>query len=176
MNLTHLKHLLWLTPFFCFWFGYQCIATLYGNHTIIMPTLTGTPLPEAFMTLSKLNLNPRLVSTKEMANLPAGTVLSQTPAPQTKIKPQQTVYLVVSRMPQSLTIPQVAGQRMEHILPTLKTAGITYKLQYIQSHYPKNYCIAQLPTAGQPSKDNKMILYVSKGDEKPVIMPNFKNR
>src|SRR5207249_10498487 len=57
-----------------------------------------------------------------------------------------------------------------------KALGIRSKTYYLNSTYPKNYCIAQSPKQGEIVQDQPMILYISSGNAMPVLMPDLRNK
>jgi hypothetical protein len=173
---TLLNRILWLLPFVSFFLGYQLLALLYGAESVATPAVIGKNIQDTLTVLTAHNLNTRLLATKEVPELPAGTVLSQSPQPQAKIKPGQTVYIVVSTKQQLLTAPNLINSTLNSITPRLKAAGIRNKLYYMQSNLPQDYCVGQFPNPGQLLKEAKIITYISSGTSKPVLLPNFKGK
>ncbi|HSW74187.1 MAG TPA: PASTA domain-containing protein, partial [Candidatus Limnocylindria bacterium] len=94
--------------------------------------------------------------------------------PKTKIKPHQTIFLVTSVQQKQMRAPQLSGLMADALAASLKTLGIRPNLYYIPNNHPKDYCIAQFPEADQPLKGSTMVVYISSGTTKPVLLPNFK--
>ncbi len=176
MSKHFIKHILWLLPFISFLAGYQVVAYLYAVESLETPTVIGKTLPDALSILTTHNLNPRLQATKEVPDLPAGTILSQLPSPQTKIKPNQNIYLVISHKTQLYSAPSLINKHITDVTSLLKAAGIKHKIYYLPSNHPKNNCFSQYPCTGEQLKDTTMIIYVSTGNNKPVLMPTFKGK
>jgi len=171
-----LKSFLWTVPFLSFLSGYYLLSQLYHIESIKTPPVVGLTLAQAFEILSDNNLNPRLLAQKEDLDLPEGTVLSQNPAAHDSIKPNQTIYLVTSRKPAKNQTPHLLGKTVETITLELANLGIRNKAYYLASSTPIGVCIGQQPNPGELLDDNKMITYISAGNTKPVVLPNFKNK
>lgn len=137
------------------------------------PTLVGKPLDEAIFILSQHDLNIRVIATKEENQTKPGTIMSQSPAPQSKIKKRQTVYCVLARPADPQQAPRLLGKSQTAIQPILDQRSIQAKIYYVDTHAPQGTCIAQHPTPGAPLHQPTMILYLSHGIRKPFIWPTF---
>lgn len=168
-----LKDFFWTLPFLCFLATYIILSLLFAKPSISTPSLIGTQLTNAFTLLSQHNLNPRLLRQQVDDELPAGTILSQIPAPGQKIKPYQQVFLTVSKKNDTRSAPQIVGKQYAHAIGQLKESDIKHKVFYLASKKPKGTVTAQLPTAGNAMVNNRMTLYVSEGSTKPVLFPDF---
>lgn len=176
INLHIFTHFLWLIPFVSFLGGYQLLSWLYNAPVIETPNVIGMTTAEALPLLSEHKINPRILTTQERPDLPPNTIVHQNPSPKTKIKQNQTLFLVVSTQQEPLSAPELTGKTLPHIMAVLKQLGIRYKLYYLQGPYPKEYCISQFPPPGHLLKNNKILIYVCNGTPKPIVMPNFKNK
>lgn len=171
-----LAHILWILPFICFIGTYLALTFIFTAPSIPAPALIGKQLPEVFTLLSQHNLNPRILREQVDNEVPAGTILGQTPIAGQKMKPHQQIFLIMSKKADKLAAPDMVGKKLEtESEEQLKTAGIQYKLWHLPSKKPKNSIIAQIPEAGAVLEQNNMILYVSQGNTKPVICPSFLN-
>lgn len=174
--MVFLKNYLWTVPFLSFLLGYQCINLVYGVNEIKTPCLVGTTVEESFTILSNNNLNPRLLAHKQEPDIPHGTILSQTPTPGTKIKANQSVFLVVSQQPPKKVAPNLLQKKTPKNSTQLKKDGIRHYCYQLESSQPKNFCIAQHPQPGEPLPDKTLISYVSTNENTPVLVPDFKNK
>lgn len=174
MNMN-LKNSLWILPFIAFFLGYYITNRLFTIKEIDVPLVIGKEISEASKLLSDTNLNLRIVAQKENDDIPEGTILDQTPIRQ-KIKPNQSVYLVISKKSEKFTMPNMLGKEFKEIEAVIKKAGIRIKVYYIDSQYKKDVCLSQLPSVGQQvNKNEKIILYLSSGQKKQVLCPDFNN-
>jgi len=58
----------------------------------------------------------------------------------------------------------------------LEEKHIRNKSYFFPSRHPVDNCVAQHPCPLAPLKENKVITYVSQGNKKPVILPDFKHK
>ncbi len=170
------KHILWLAPFICFLSGYLIIQSFFHITTISTPSVVGQPLYEACALLSNNHLNIRLLAQKEDSDLPNGTVISQVPSPGQIVKPRQTVFLALSKQPPLPQAPQLVGRDLRAIKQELQMAKLRFKTYFLESSYPKNGCIAQIPAPHEPLTNTTLIVYVSRGTSKPIVWPHFEGK
>ena len=168
-----IKNLLWTAPFLFFASGYFITRSLFHINQIQTPSVVGKHLHEAFTLLSNQHLTIRLLDQKEDPDLPHGTVLSQMPAPKQMVKPRQTVFLTLSKQPPITPTPSFIAKQHEAIIKEAQAANLRLKAYYLESPYPTNSCIAQIPAPGQPMYDKTIIIYVAKSTKKPIIWPCF---
>lgn len=174
--LALLKKFLWTLPFICFIGGYFSLTKIYPVKEITTPTIIGKTLQEACSILSQHTLNSRLIALKEDSLLPDGTLISQTPQAGQKIKPNQTVFIVVSIQPQKNSAPQYIHKTLNEIESEIITKNIRAKSYTMPSIAMQNTCIAQWPETGLPLENNKMIIYIASPMNKPILIPYLKNK
>ncbi len=138
------------------------------------PSLIGKNINYAAKMLSQYNLNLRIIAEKEDADLPEGTIISQTPAKQQKVKPQQSVFCVVSYRTQTVHAPCLVNNQVKQVDELLKKEKIRNKSYCLTSKYPEGTCIAQIPSAQEPLQYQSMITYLSAGNKKTALFPSFK--
>lgn len=173
MNIK-LKSFVWTLPFISFIFGYFTFRLIFSlTKKINVPSVVGLQVKDAVKILSDNNLNTKIIAEKEDADLPDGTIITQTPF-NIEIKPLQSVYLTVSKKPPLKKAPQLEKKEVNEIIKLCKKNGIKYKFYYIPSNQTKSYCIAQYPKADSPLEENKVIAYISNNNSKMVIFPNLK--
>lgn len=137
------------------------------------PSVVGKNIHEAFAIVSAHNLNARLLEEKEDPYLPSGTVISQSPQAGQKIKPYQSLFVLLSKKPSQIYAPHCLHKTDSDILSTLQTHKIRAKIYTLPSIYPKGFCFAQIPLPQEPIEDSLLTLYVSGGNKKPIIWPDF---
>lgn len=174
--MKHLRHYLWIVPFASFLGGYSIMSMLYTNKTIKTPSVIGMHLDQAVRLLSDQQLNVRILAEKEDPDIPAGTIVSQNPLPQSAIKPHQSIFLVISRLPQPRKVPNFIGCSLEDIEKKAQELGVKYKCYTQASNYPAGSCFAQWPAAGTTLDTNPVIIYMATPEQRPVIMPNLIGR
>lgn len=170
------KNLLFILPFLFFIAGYLITSSLFYIPSIETPSVVGKPLDEAFSILSHHQLTIQLLDQKEDADLADSTVLAQIPASGQRAKYRQTVFLSLSKQPPLCVAPLVQGKQLADIEQEARLLKLRLKKYFLESVYPTNSCIAQIPIAGEPIPDKTIIVYISKGDTKEIIWPNFKHK
>lgn len=168
-----LKNYLWLSPFISFIIGYYIMQHLFYTPEHITPNLVGKQVHEIIPIVTQYNLNIRLIDHKEEADLPEGIILNQTPTAGTMIKPNQPLFMVTSKKPLATRAPQCIGMSIDQLIPLLQTTNINPRIYHLPHSYPENRCFAQSPQPDESLEKNKLILYVSSGNNKPIIWPDF---
>ena len=171
-----IKNYLWIIPFIFFLFGYLLLGTLLQPKEFEAPAIVGKQLLNAISILSDHKSNIRFLAQREDSDLPQGTILSQKPLPGRKIKANQAIYVVISKKPPKIPCPVLLGKHLDAITHELESKNIRNKSYFLPSNCPKHSCIAQHPCPLIPLKRNNVITYVSDGNKKPVILPNFKGK
>lgn len=167
-----MKRFLWILPFIAFLAGYYLISRFAAIHEFACPRLIGLPIQQAVSTLSDHHLNARIMAEKEDQDLTPGTVLSQNPPPNQRVKPHQSIFLVLSKKTH-LATPLVVGKLWKDIQPELTHQNIRVKTYELESKTPPGTCIGQSPSAGTPLEDKKMIIYLSSSSTQNLILPTL---
>lgn len=172
----HLKELSWFLPFLCFIAGYQILHKVFYNPTTCAPVLLGKTVPQALRILSDHNLNMRMIAEKEDPDIPAGTILVQTPAPKSSVRPQQTIFLVVSKKPTRPLMPDLRNTQPEEYIKILKKMRVRFRCFEIQSNAPEGMCLGQIPTPHTEIPAEGVILYKASRQSANFLMPAFKGK
>lgn len=163
--------ILWLVPIFAFVLGYFIFEYIFSEKAIPVPQIVGKNIKDAVKILSKNRINIRIIAEKEDSDLKDGTVIEQRPQ-SSKIKPNQSVYLIISKKIGKLPAPNVVGKNIKDTEEFLKNKSIKYKINYIENRAKKDTVFAQIPKAG--SEVNGVLnLFVSQGLCNYFIMPNL---
>jgi beta-lactam-binding protein with PASTA domain len=165
---------LWLLPFLSFLSGYFITTLWYPIPTVTVPSLVGLNLYEGVTALSERGLTMRILSQKEDSTLSQGTIISQHPRAQAKVKAGQSLFCVISKQPALKSTPNVLGLSKEQITARLSQEHYNYKLfSFISPRSIAHTCIAQFPPAHSPYTEKHMLIYVASTESKPIIWPNF---
>jgi len=155
--------------------GASTIRFFYTVDTLVMPRLVGRHLQEAVKMLSDQNLNIRIAEEKETTEVPEGTILSQIPLEGQKIKPYQSIFLVLSQRASLSLAPSIQGLPEAEAVQLAHERQLDIKRYRLFSSAPTDTCIAQIPAPSVPLTTKKIISYISAGDQPYRLMPNFKN-
>ena len=169
----NIKNFLWITPFLSFVLGYLIIQKFVRVPEVITPPLVGKQVHTILPLITQCNLNIRLLDQKEESEIPEGIILNQTPAAGTAVKPNQPIFIVTTKKPIALRAPQCIGLHKDELLTQLLAQGIHPRIYYVSHPYPEKMCFAQSPQYNEPLDHNKLTLYISAGNNKPIIRPNF---
>lgn len=169
----NIKNLLWLAPFCSFAFGYVMMQKLFRVSEIHTPALVGKHIHTVLPLITQHHLNIRLIDQKEEADIPEGIILNQTPAAGTTIKPNQPLFIVTTKKPLAARAPYCIGTKIDELNNQLEAEGIHPRMYYLPHPYPEKICFAQSPQPNEFLDKNRLILYISSGNNKPVIWPDF---
>lgn len=169
----NIKNYLWLLPFISFLCGYGVIQWFFHIESIPTPHLIGHYVHEILPIISQHTLHVRLISQKEESDIPEGIIINQSPQPGKAIKPHQPLFIVTTKKPQAMQSPNCLQKKIGSVLPGLHTAGIFPRIYTVAHQYPEGICFAQTPQPEEFLEKNKLILYVSAGNNKPILWPNF---
>jgi hypothetical protein len=123
---------------------------------------------------SKNGLSIRLLREQEDSYLPEGIILDQIPHAGSKIRPNQHIFVTISKKPKAVIAPNFLNQTYEFITSRIAKKAIKPSIFWFNSpFYPVNICIAQSPLPNHDLVDRKLILYISSGEQKLYIVPNF---
>lgn len=102
-----------------------------------MPDLRGAYLEEAEMILKKNELYPQVIDSVYTREKELGTVVDQIPAPNSTMKPNRPVYLIInSRQVRTIKFPDVSDYSSRQATAMLQASGIEIEsVQYIPSLY-----------------------------------------
>lgn len=151
------------------------MLTLPGCGEIAAPDLVGRTQAEAVTALTEAGLTLGAVTESYSATVPAGQVISQNPAAGTSVASGSAISLNVSKGPEPVSVPGLAGLTRAAAVTALTEAGLT--LGAVTESYsatvPAGQVISQDPAAGASVASGSAIsLNVSKGPE-PASVPDL---
>jgi eukaryotic-like serine/threonine-protein kinase len=143
------------------------IPVFFGRaKTIEIPDTSGLSSIQAKKLLIDKKLHAVVKDSTWSEEIDAGKVISQKPDAGDMIKPDGTVYLIVSRGSKSVRIPEVIGLNVQAAWILLKNA--TLKIVVADSMYsdvyPPNTVVQTIPEVGQSvDRKSKIKVFISKG-------------
>lgn len=143
------------------------------RHTV--PQLKGLTVPQVGPALEEATLTLDRVVEKYDEKVPAGQVISSTPAAGTRVKRGTSVDIAVSKGRKPIKIPDYTGKRAVAAIRALTKLGfeVDDSASAFSDTVPKGRVISQNPSTGTGYKDDKISLVVSKGPEL-VVVPDLR--
>lgn len=144
-----------------------------------VPILRGCTVPQALVKLRAKGLQAGIDGRFYSATQPAGTVLTQSPAPDTLVRKSWRVRMTVSLGPQKVAIPSVDGMNEALATITIRRTGLqvgaVVGLPY--AYAPENTVIAQTPTANATDVEGPRIsiltAHLTPTPENASVMPDM---
>lgn len=155
-------------------------VTEEANVPVTVPSLTGKTEKEALEALNALSIGGVKSGEQPSADYPAGQIISQTPAAESSVEKNTTVYYVVSSGVTEVTVPEVAGLLLSDVQSACDKVGIKYNVKYTTNQNVEgNHVIYANPEAGSTVKAGDTIeLWVSQpadGDTSSTGTQTLKN-
>jgi beta-lactam-binding protein with PASTA domain len=123
-----------------------------------VPNLTGLTVAEASDTASRLGLHINLENHFYSTATPAGRVLSQFPAPGTKVRREWVMRVTESIGPQRVSVPNVVGETEREASVTIRRLALDLgTVAYIPAPGPAGMVLAQTPTPAAAGVDGPRI-------------------
>ncbi len=148
----------------------------YGQE-ITVPDITGMDLNTARRTLINEGLEMRIVEERYSDIIKQSTVISQTPLPNTSIKFNKTVEIVISRGTEKIIVPSVRSLFIKDAVELLSENGFFVRdtVHTFSEDVSNNCAINTQPPAGViTNKGSDITLYISRGEKKDYVrMPSF---
>ena len=141
-----------------------------------VPDLEGQELDFAKAALADLKLKVKQGAGVYSDVAPEGVVVSTNPKAGTKLKPGETVTLVLSKGRPPIDIPDVVGKNINEARQLLNAKGLKAVEESVESDQPRDTVISQTPKAGTGVEKNTDVkLQVSVGPPL-VTMPDLNNQ
>jgi len=153
--------------------GAVTLTLSLGKERYQIPALKGTTRQDAESRLRALKLTPS-VQLRHSDEVKAGTVMSQSPAAGTTVRPATLVTLIVSNGPAPVDVPNVVGAHLDDAESELDDVGLKARVtRVINENIPKDQVISQSPATGKLPRGSTVTLTVSDGPPL-VTVPNVK--
>lgn len=148
-----------------------------SGEMVTIPDLFGKTLEEAKSELSKRKLSMVQSGVQLHERLERGKVIAQDPSPDSKIKMNKVVKVILSAGKEKLIVPRLVGKNIQNINQILQDSGLRRgKLSHVHTPlYPAGRIIAQYPTElAEVARGARIDLLVSQGEqEKKFLMPDL---
>ncbi|MBC7348441.1 MAG: PASTA domain-containing protein [Candidatus Aminicenantes bacterium] len=165
-----------------FFFGGAVISSqiILNDEMVYVPDVTGKTLDQARQELQKRDLGLAVASYQFSEQVGRGRIISQDPAPGSRLKVNRQIAVVVSSGSESVIVPLYAGKSLEQATLDMRQKGLSRgPISQIHSRrYPAGRIIAQDPPAQTEVERNHPVGFlVSLGEpETRYIMPDLIGR
>jgi hypothetical protein len=167
------KNCAWTLPFIAFCAGYFSLQFLIGEAPIITPNFIGKNILQATKISSDLKLNIRIIAEKEVIDTPAGTIIKQNPLPDAAIKSHQSIFVIITKLPEPIKAPSIINASEKEIENICKTNGLKSRIYYIPHTYPAGRCFAQIPAVNHTIEDKILSCYIATSYLTQRLFPDF---
>jgi eukaryotic-like serine/threonine-protein kinase len=159
-----------------FFVGYAVAHYFFHPRGIIVPCVVGKTSHEAIKKLSESGLNIRFFTEKLRDDVEEGVVLEQTPRPGSFVRLDNNVFVSIAVHKVFGSAPTLVGKKYSDVLKILKNMQIRPKVFWLESSYPKNFCMSQFPVPDTMLRSGEVITYFSSGKNNKFIFPNLKGK
>ena len=148
------------------------VALVYGIFMLVsgsgisVPSVVGMSTQSAEATLKSAGLTSAISEQVFSEEIPAGKVISSSPGGGAQIKEHGAVSLLISKGPERIAVPTLAGMSQEQATSTISSVGLHVGnlTQQFSVDIEKGKVISSSPTQGTPVKRGALIdLVISKG-------------
>lgn len=166
------RDIFFIAPLAAFFGGYFLFTCLAPSKQTSTPDLITLELPKALRCASESQLNIRILKEQEDALLPDGTVTDQVPVAHTVVKPQQTIWVTITKKPPVKKVDSI-GKTAAEIQALAAQHGLEATIYHIPHLYADDTCIAQSPGPQDPLIDKKLTCYVAKKPKLCFVTPRL---
>lgn len=165
-----------------FFFGGAVISSqiILRDEMVYVPDVVGKTLDQARQELRKRDLGLNLASYEFSEEVGRGRIISQEPAPGSRLKVNRQIAVVVSSGSETVIVPLYAGKSLEQATLDLRQRGLSRgPISQIHSRrYPAGRIIAQEPPAQTEVERNHSVGFlISLGEPETLyIMPDLIGR
>ena len=141
-----------------------------GPELFDVPNVVQRTAEAASENITDAGLSVGAVTEEYSETVDAGTVISQFPAPDTQLRRDTAVNIVVSLGPAPVEVPSVVGKSEDEAVALLEDAGLTAEVlpeQVNSRDIPAGAVAVQTPASGLVERGSPVTLTVSKG---PVMV------
>lgn len=153
---------------------------ILSDEMVYVPDITGKTIDQARAELRKRDLGLTIAGNQFSDELEKGRIITQDPAPGSRLKVNRSILVIVSSGRESVSVPLFVGKSLEQAVATMRQLGLTRgPLSQIHTpRYPAGKIIAQNPPAETVVERNSPVGFlVSQGeDETKYIMPDLIGR
>ncbi|MBQ3386203.1 MAG: Stk1 family PASTA domain-containing Ser/Thr kinase [Eggerthellaceae bacterium] len=144
----------------------------------IVPSVVGKSQSEAAKIIKSAGFSVGETTKAYDDKVEAGYVISQSPAPNSKLEPGSAIDIVVSRGKELVTVPSLTGKTVTELQELLEQAGLVAKAgeATYSSTVATNLVISQDPVAGAKVEKGSTVTYILSLGIDYVTVPDVSGR
>lgn len=155
------------------------LRILVPAQKIEIPSVVGKEVKKALVILGEQDLSLKLMGEKYSSQVPEGVIISQIPAPGTKVRKNREIRVFVSGGARLVTTPSLVGKRKREAKIYLAQRGLGIgTVSYVYTEAPEEEIISQDPSPQRETDvENGISILVSLGARNlQFYMPDFVGR
>jgi len=146
----------------------QIVIPLFFSRpkSIQVPNLYNLEVEKAKTILLNNKLHYVLKDSVYAEDIDKGKIVSQKPEPDTYLRPDGTVYLIISKGSKYVRVPELTGLDVQSAWIVLKNNGLRFTIadSVYSDFYPREAIVQSIPAYGERVQRNtKVKLYISRG-------------
>ncbi|MFC2091396.1 PASTA domain-containing protein [Elusimicrobiota bacterium] len=155
---------------------------VHNRREVIVPEIEGKTINEALTVLNEYNLSLYKIAEKYNADVPAGSIISQSPPAGLTVREGKAIEAVISSGGKVVFVPLIEGRSIRQAELLLRQAGLQIgeRTRAFSNSIEIDFVISQDPESAQIIEKNSYVnVVVSKGpaeEEKIKKMPNLQGR
>ncbi|MCB4791732.1 MAG: PASTA domain-containing protein [Elusimicrobia bacterium] len=159
-------------------FDWIMSAALHSRKEVIVPDVKGKSIYDALRLVSSLDLGLKIEGEELNQDLPAGTVIRQTPYPGITVREGKLIRVIVCQGGEVIFVPKLIGQPVRSARIAIRSAGLNLgeESSKFSAVYEKEQVITQDPGPEKiVERDSLVNLVVSAGlpPDNIKLVPNF---
>jgi serine/threonine-protein kinase len=159
---------------------FSVVGEMFFGQEITVPEIVNLPLPRANETVLAVGLELNVIDSQHRDDVDKDLIISQDPVSGSKVKKGREIKVILSLGPETVTVPDVRGDKLSTATFKLQNAGLNIGAteELYDSKYEEGTIISQFPEAETKVKrDTEVSVMLSKGAEpERVSMPRLVGR
>lgn len=159
-------------------FDWIMTAALHSRKEVVVPDVKGKSIYDALQLVSSLDLGLKIEGEELNQDLPAGTVIRQTPYPGITVREGKLIRVTVCQGGEVIFVPKLIGQPVRSARIAIRSAGLNLgeESSKFSAVFEKEQVVSQDPGPEKiVERDTLVNLVVSAGlpPDNMKLMPNF---
>jgi len=144
--------------------GYLATEHFLHKKTVSVPFVANLSLIEGIQLLTKTPLSVTHLTTEKTTLYPPGTILHQSPAAGTVVRPHTSCMLTVAAESVFQKTPHLLNKTKKELEEIKEKTGLVLQIHKVPAQHNHRHCIGQSPLPGTPlsSTNTKIHAYIAR--------------